>query len=110
MTQTPPDHAPQTDSSVDETLCEPFFLRSEKDTKEGLIQQLKSVVDALRQVEQRLSTLDLQRGRLYYTIGASGYPIPISLHPQPLAYTISQHGATLTVSGEEGRTISVVLD
>ncbi|KAF9032577.1 hypothetical protein BJ165DRAFT_1534988 [Panaeolus papilionaceus] len=109
MTQTPPDHAPQTDSSVDETLWEPFFLRSEKDvsemlsaaqslckqhlqTKEGLIQQLKSVVDALCQVEQRLSTLDLQLGRLYYTIGASGYPIPISLHPQPLAYTISQHG------------------
>ncbi|KAF9040950.1 hypothetical protein BJ165DRAFT_1550248 [Panaeolus papilionaceus] len=77
MTNRSPENAHRTDCFGDGILHEPFFLQSEKDvtqllstarslreqhiqTKEGLIQQLKIVVDALRRVEQRLATLDLQ--------------------------------------------------
>ncbi|KAF9032444.1 hypothetical protein BJ165DRAFT_1535133 [Panaeolus papilionaceus] len=107
MAHSVPNSTLPNDCSVDQSLCEPFLLQSENDVtqllsaaqtlqeqhleeKQGIVQQLKVAVDALRQVEQRLATLDLQLGQLYYAIGASGYRIPVSIEPCPINYQVTQ--------------------
>ncbi|KAF9032728.1 hypothetical protein BJ165DRAFT_1534892 [Panaeolus papilionaceus] len=110
------------DCLANQSLCEPFDLQSKEDItgllsttqmlraqhldkRRDLVQQLKVTTDTLCQVEQRMADLDIQLGRLYYAIGASGFRIPALIHPP-----FVQYQTTLTISGEDGHPISIVLD